>query len=221
MQEQRRAMGLDKADPVAVYDAYIGNHREQATFKILTSTGKIVAMGATMIDEKKLLRKIPTRASDLEEFIELENEVRDETKIYSYDGTMSGPVTDSRVTACPDVDEGAQADDDAAHSTARPATIARPQRQVTQAVKFDPADAAPQRKAGALKQPVKEKRKMMVPREMSGGTGILGPGQKCPQHGVVNIFLTWSHSQVKVMGSGSNLAWCPSFTWLLASVMLC
>ena len=52
MQEQRKAMSLDKADPVTVYGAYIGNHREQATFKILTSTGKIVAMGAAMIDEK-------------------------------------------------------------------------------------------------------------------------------------------------------------------------
>jgi hypothetical protein len=170
-------MSLDKADPVAVYGAYIGNYREQATFKILTSTGKIVAMGAAMIDEKTLLKKTPTRASDPDEFIELEEEVRDDTKIYSYDGKTSGPVTDSRVQVCPDVEAGEQAADDAARVT-QPAAVTRPQRQAKQAVRFDPAvsASAPQRKsteqsqrkaidAPLLQQP-KVRPKMMVPREM-------------------------------------------------------
>ena len=59
-----------------------------------------------MIDEKTLLKKTPTRASDPNEFIELEEEVREDTKIYSYDGKTSGPVTDSRVQVCPDVEAG-------------------------------------------------------------------------------------------------------------------
>ena len=138
MQEQRKAMSLDKADPVAVYGAYIGNYREQATFKILTSTGKIVAMGAAMIDEKTLLKKMPTRESDPNEFIELEEEVRDGTKIYSYDGKTSGPVTDSRVQVCPNVEAGEQAADEAARVT-QPAALTRPLRQLKPAIRYDPA----------------------------------------------------------------------------------
>ena len=68
-----------------------------------------------------------TRASDPNEFIELEGEVRDDTKIYSYDGKTSGPVTDSRVLqACPDVDASEQTADEAARVKTQPAAVTRP-----------------------------------------------------------------------------------------------
>ena len=48
--EKRKQMGLDKADARAIHGVYIGNCREQPSWKLVTP-GKIHTFGAGVIDE--------------------------------------------------------------------------------------------------------------------------------------------------------------------------
>ena len=114
-----------------------------------------------MIDEGALLMAAPARPDQLEEYSELVNEARGADTVYSADGTLTGPVTDSRAAEPP----AAQAPAPAPPTQAQPAS-ARPRRQQGQATSFSEEQARPQRLTQPAPARTAPKPLVMVPREV-------------------------------------------------------
>ena len=163
--EQRKGLRLDKADPYAVEGIYIGNVRESRTFLIIdvTRTHKIHSMGAAMINEKAVLKKINGgNVSTYADIIE-EEEIRGEDRVYSFDGKDHGPVVDSNEDASASQNQSEPIENQSKSVQNQPKEAqTRPKRDVQPTTRLADEAVKPQLAKG--KPPaMKNHEKMMVP----------------------------------------------------------
>jgi hypothetical protein len=86
--EKRKQMGLDKADARAIQGVYVGNCREQPSWKLVT-TGKIHTFGAGVIDEVSALAHAPKAGEADESYVALSgSQVRNGLDVFTYEGAL-------------------------------------------------------------------------------------------------------------------------------------